>query len=99
MLKLIVIISCLLLLLPLSYALEYHDYCSDNQTLYKFMNFTSCENVTCMNYNFTQYLTCQYGCDNSTSSCNASTPYQYLYVGIALLVIGVIAIIIIKVGR
>jgi hypothetical protein len=98
MLKRIIILS-LLFLLPISQALEYRDYCSDNQTLNRFMNFTSCENVTCIDYNFTQNINCVYGCDNSTMTCNPSPTNQYLYVGLTLIGLLIVIVIVVKVSR
>jgi hypothetical protein len=97
MYKLIPIIL-IVLFIPSVMALQYRNVCNDNQTLNKFMNFTACENVTCIDYNFTQNVNCEYGCDTTTNSCNQSPIYQYLTVGIILLVITIIIIIIVKVS-
>ena len=70
-------------------ALQYRDVCNDNQTLNKFMNFTACENVTCIDYNFSQLVQCQFGCDNSTNACRQAPIQEY-----GIYFIGIIAILI-----
>jgi hypothetical protein len=96
MYKLIPIVLTVLFI-PSVMALQYKDVCLSNQTLNKFMNFTACENVTCIDYNYTQNIDCPYGCDTSTNKCNDNPITQYLLIGLILLIIVVIIIIIIKV--
>jgi hypothetical protein len=88
----------LLLLLPSVYALEYRDVCSSNITLKKFMNFTACENVTCVNYNFTQNIDCPYGCDTTTNVCNQSPISQYLLVGVIIMLLVFVVVVLVKVA-
>ena len=75
----------ILLLLPFSNAIGYENICIDNTTLEKFMNFTSCEGNTCTIYNFTQYVSCEFGCDNVTHNCRQPKIVEYSYFGIGLL--------------
>ena len=58
-------------------SIEYEEICIDNVTLSRYMNFTSCENDVCTDYNFTQYKTCEFGCDNVTNVCRKAEIYEY----------------------
>src|SRR3972149_1460060 len=49
--------------------------CLDNQTLYKEKIYTLCSNNECSTNNISSNQTCQYGCDNITSTCSPA-PFQ-----------------------
>lgn len=82
-------LSLFMVILPSVLALQYHDVCLNDQTLNKFMNFTACENVTCIDYNFSQNVLCEYGCDNSTMTCSPSPVQGY---GIFIVIIIIILV-------
>lgn len=79
----------ILLFLPITSALDYRNTCDDNATLRKFMNFTSCEGNNCTNYNNTQLIECQFGCDNVTHVCRKAKIYEYgeFFIGIMIIMI------------
>jgi hypothetical protein len=95
----LVALSFVFIIIPPVLALQYRNICLDNQTLNKFMNFTSCENVTCIDYNFTQNVDCEFGCDTSSNVCRQSPINEYLLLGVILLIIVIIILILIKVSR
>ena len=95
------IILCLLILLmlPIVLSFEWENSCINNVTLQRTLNYTNCNSTACDIGNSTFYKDCEFGCDNSTQSCNLSPINQYLYVGIVLLVLVLIVIIIVKVAK
>lgn len=76
MLKLITLLS-ILLLLPIVNALDYKNHCDNTSFLRKTMEFTSCEGNNCTDYNFTQLVECEFGCDNVTHNCRKAQIYEY----------------------
>jgi len=59
-------------------------YCLDNTTLVKEISFTFCEDKKCTDYNKTEYIKCNYGCDPELNKCN---PPPYMRLGIVIAVI------------
>lgn len=70
------IISCLFIINTV-FALDYRDICLTNTTLQKSINFTTCEEGNCTDYNFTQTKICEFGCDNVTHSCRQPQIVEY----------------------
>jgi len=90
----LMVISLIIFFFSPVLALQYRNTCDNDQTLNKFMNFTACENVTCIDYNFTQLVQCEFGCDNSTQTCRQSpineySNYFFVLIGI-IIIVGVI---------
>lgn len=83
MLKLLPI-SIILFLLPVAHALDYKNHCDNTSYLRKTMEFTSCEGNTCTDYNFTQLIECEFGCDNVTHNCRQPKIIEYSSYVIAL---------------
>ena len=90
----IVLILLILLFIPMVYSLDFEEKCYNTTHYEKFTEFTSCENNTCTDYNFSQIYECQFGCDNVTESCRKPEIEEYgLYVLIffgLLIIIGVV---------
>lgn len=95
------LILCLLILLMLPAALsfEWENSCINNVTLQRSLNYTNCNSTVCDIGNSTFYKDCEFGCDISTQSCNASLFDQYLFVGLGLLALIIIIVILIKVAK
>lgn len=88
--KLILMTLFIMAMFPSVLGLQYRNICNNEYTLNKFMNFTACENVTCINYNFSQVVQCEFGCDNVTQSCRSSSITEYGYYFISIIAIIVI---------
>jgi hypothetical protein len=100
MLKKIILLSMLFLIPIQVLALDiWNNQCLDNITLRSYTNYTACNSTSCDYGNNSFYKDCEFGCDSSTQSCNSSPINQYLFVGVALLIIIFVLIVIIKVAR
>jgi len=88
MLKIITLLS-ILLLLPICNALDYKNHCDNTSYLRKTMEFTSCEGNNCTDYNFTQLIECEFGCDNVTHNCRQPkiTEYSWYFGGLIVVMI------------
>jgi len=75
------------------FGLTYRNYCVNTSYLQKSMDFTYCDS-SCSDYNFTQLLECEFGCDNVTHVCRQAQIYEYASffqaIVIILLIIGII---------
>jgi hypothetical protein len=77
--------------------LHNHNKCIDNQTLSH--NITYLIQIDQNESTINMYVTepCEYGCDNSTMTCNTNPSNQYVTYAIILLIIGIIILVTIKV--
>lgn len=101
--KKLILLLMILFLLPICNALDYRNHCDNSSYLRKTMEFTSCEGNNCTDYNFTQLIQCEFGCDNSsTHQCNPS-PYSWslnsLFISGGAIFILVFALFLIKKKR
>lgn len=95
---LILILATIILLPEVSGVMKTVD-CFNNRTLRKYTNLTFC-NATfdCLDYNLTEYVTCEYGCDEARMICTDfsgppgnAVPF-WLFVMFELIAFGLLAV-------
>ena len=80
----------LLLGMPLIDALEYRYYCLNTATLQKEATIKSNISGTTKDYVINQSITCQYGCDTKTNTCQPPAVNQTM--NVAFIIFGLLAV-------